>query len=104
MSGSDSMASPSMESRRYLVTGLVQGVGFRWFVEHEAQQLGLRGCVRNTDDGAVEVVALGTLQQLAQLKQSLERGPRAARVENVEEGAAPQNISEYDTFRIEGAW
>ena len=97
-------SSQDTESRRYVVTGRVLGVGFRWFVERAAQQLGLHGAVRNTDDGAVEVLAHGTPQQLAELKQALERGPRAARVERVEECAAPQDISKYDTFRIEGAW
>ena len=43
----------------YLVKGRVQGVGFRWFVQREAAEIGLRGWVRNTDDGHVEVVAAG---------------------------------------------
>ena len=45
--------------RYYLVKGRVQGVGFRWFVQREAAELGLRGWVRNTDAGHVEVVASG---------------------------------------------
>ncbi len=43
----------------YLVKGRVQGVGFRWFVQREAAEIGLRGWVRNTDDGHVEIVAAG---------------------------------------------
>ncbi len=43
----------------YLIKGRVQGVGFRWFVHREAAALNLRGWVRNTEDGHVEVVAAG---------------------------------------------
>ena len=46
-------------ARRFLVRGRVQGVGFRWFVEREAQMLGIAGWVRNNADGAVEVFAQG---------------------------------------------
>src|ERR1700722_7577787 len=50
---------PSDMVRHYLIQGRVQGVGFRWFVHQEAAGLGLRGWVRNTEDGHVEVVAAG---------------------------------------------
>jgi acylphosphatase len=86
--------------RRYLVTGRVQGVGFRWFVEREAQLIGVTGWVRNRDDGAVEVLACGSRQQLDDLHDRLQLGPRAARVERVEvEEAAP--FSGYKKFQIE---
>jgi acylphosphatase len=89
--------------RRFIVRGRVQGVGFRWFVEREAHALGISGWVRNNADGAVEVLAMGSEQQLAALKQKLQQGPRAARVDAVDEVAAqaPPNLN---TFRIEGAW
>jgi acylphosphatase len=92
-----------MNCRRYLVRGRVQGVGFRWYVEREARALGLSGWVRNNADGAVEVLALGSGEQLAALKQKLQQGPRAARVDAVDEipAQAPANLN---TFRIEGAW
>ena len=48
----------------YLVKGRVQGVGFRWFVHREAAEIGLRGWVRNTEDGHVEVVAAGQPEDL----------------------------------------
>jgi acylphosphatase len=90
-------------TKRYVVRGRVQGVGFRWFVQREAEALGLRGWVRNTIDGAVEVLADGSEEQLALLAGRLRQGPRAARVDNVEESAAeaPANLRD---FRIEGAW
>jgi acylphosphatase len=73
-----------MERLHAIVRGDVQGVGFRYFVQRRAQQLGLRGWVRNNDDGTVELVAEGTRQQLEELKRALEEGPRLARVDRVE--------------------
>ena len=87
----------------YLVKGRVQGVGFRWFVEREASAVGIRGWVRNTDNGTVEVLASGTADQLARLRRSLERGPRASRVDEVQEFEEAREIRET-SFRIEGAW
>ncbi|MGH9555516.1 MAG: acylphosphatase [Terriglobales bacterium] len=92
-----------METRRYLVCGRVQGVGFRWFVEAEARTLGLAGWVRNNPDGSVEVLAVGSREQLAALRGRLQQGPRASRVDAVEESEAPQQ-PDLNSFRIEGAW
>lgn len=71
-------------TRRFLVTGRVQGVGFRHFVATSAGLLGLRGTVANRMDGSVEVVAHGDGAQLDELKRRLQRGPRFASVTNVE--------------------
>jgi acylphosphatase len=90
-------------ARRFLVRGRVQGVGFRWFVEREAHILGIAGWVRNNADSSVEVFAMGTRQQLSGLRDRLEQGPRAARVDNVEEVEASP-VANLSTFRIEGAW
>jgi len=92
-----------MEAKRYIVRGRVQGVGFRWFVDFEARQLGLAGWVRNTADGTVEVLAMGTELQLAALWQKLQKGPRAARVDEVQVSPA-ELIPGLTTFGIEGAW
>jgi acylphosphatase len=92
-----------IEARRFLVRGRVQGVGFRWFVEREAHILGVAGWVRNNADGAVEVLAQGTADQLSALRGRLEEGPRAARVDQVQETEAPL-AQGMKTFRIEGAW
>jgi len=67
----------------FLVQGRVQGVGFRWYVHREASELDLRGWVRNTEDGEVEVVAHGDAANLAELRASLKRGPRGSRVDRV---------------------
>ena len=89
----------------FLIRGRVQGVGFRWFVHREASELDLRGWVRNTEDGDVEVVASGTPEDLAELRNSLRRGPRGSRVDNVIEHRLEEaEVKNLDAFRIEGAW
>jgi acylphosphatase len=91
--------------RYFLVRGRVQGVGFRWFVHREAAALGLRGWVRNTDDGKVEVVAAGSEAQLAELRAALGRGSRGSRVDAVEQSDLDRKESEgLKSFQIEGAW
>ncbi|HXE89512.1 MAG TPA: acylphosphatase [Terriglobales bacterium] len=92
-----------MEARRYIVRGRVQGVGFRWFVEREARTLGIHGWVRNNADGSVEVLAMGTREQVTALRARLQAGPRAARVDAVDEHEA-QPVAGLNTFRIEGVW
>jgi len=92
-----------IEARRFVVRGRVQGVGFRWFVEREAHILGIAGWVRNNHDGGVEVLAQGTGEQLSGLRSRLRQGPRAARVDAVEESPA-QPKDGLSSFRIEGAW
>jgi acylphosphatase len=93
----------TVEARRFVVRGRVQGVGFRWFVEREAHILGIAGWVRNNADGSVEVLAQGTRDQLSGLHSRLREGPRAARVDAVEEAEA-RPAANITSFRIEGAW
>jgi acylphosphatase len=96
-------AEKPIEARRFVVRGRVQGVGFRWFVEREAHILGIAGWVRNNADGSVEVLAHGTRDQLSELRSRLREGPRAARVDAVEESEA-RPVAGINSFRIEGAW
>ena len=91
-----------IQARRFLVRGRVQGVGFRWFVEREAHILQITGWVRNNPDGSVEVLAVGTPQQLAGLRTRLQEGPRAARVDNVNESEAVP-VSGLNSFQVRGA-
>lgn len=72
-------------ARRYNVSGRVQGVGFRNYVEHVAERIGVSGYVRNRRDGRVEVFAIGSPQELQQLRVALERGPMMSRVDTVAE-------------------
>ena len=100
------MASANDQSRalarRFVVRGRVQGVGFRWFVEREAHLLRIAGWVRNNHDGSVEVLAMGTRDQLAGLRSRLQDGPRAARVDDVEESEADP-VAGLSSFQVRGA-
>ena len=89
----------------FLIRGRVQGVGFRWFVHREAAELGLRGWVRNTDDGAVEVVASGPLEDLDELRAELRKGSRGSRVDKVIEHELDESeAASLKDFEIQGAW
>jgi acylphosphatase len=85
-------------ARLYRVRGRVQGVGFRYFVEHTANSLGVSGWVRNRDDGDVEVYASGNAAQLSELAGMLWKGPRWAEVRGVDESEAP--LEEHRGFFI----
>ena len=67
-----------------MVSGRVQGVGFRWFVSRRAHRLGLRGWVTNLPDGRVEALAAGSRSAIEQFDAALRTGPGLARVETVE--------------------
>jgi acylphosphatase len=91
--------------KHFLVKGRVQGVGFRWFVHREAAEIGLRGWVRNTEDGHVEVVVAGDTSQLEVLKAALHKGSRGSRVDAVVEHTLDDSEAEkLGPFQIEGAW
>ena len=98
--GTARRSAAGRNAKFYRVKGRVQGVGFRFFVECAARELGLRGFVRNLADGRVEVYASGEEFVLGQLRKRLEEGPGASRVESVEEQDAPWQ--HYKKFTIEG--
>ena len=87
-----------MERLHGTIHGDVQGVGFRYFLMREAQRLGLRGWVRNRDDGTVEFVAEGGRPELERLRQAAERGPRMAQVTRVDSqwSAATGGLDSFD--------
>jgi acylphosphatase len=89
----------------FLIRGRVQGVGFRWFVHREAAELGLRGWVRNTDSGEVELVAAGEPAALAELRTELRKGSRGSRVDAViEHELTESEAAGLNLFEIQGAW
>jgi acylphosphatase len=74
-----------MLARRYLISGDVQGVGFRYFVLREAQRIGnIRGYVRNLRDGRVETYAEAEEKELIELENALRKGPLSSEVSRVE--------------------
>jgi len=87
-----------VERLHAVVSGDVQGVGFRYYVQRRAHDLGLRGWVRNNDDGSVEMVAEGDRDRLEQLERAVREGPRAARVERIDAqwSAATGNLQGFD--------
>ena len=87
-------------ARRYFVSGLVQGVGFRYFTQDEAERLHLTGFVRNLRDGRVEVYAIGAPEKLDRLRALLERGPRGAMVRHVAEQPAEVDAQFSGDFNI----
>ena len=87
-------------ARRYFVSGIVQGVGFRYFTQDEAERLHLCGFVRNLRDGRVEVYAIGPPDKLDRLRTLLERGPRGAMVQHVDEQSAEINPKFAQDFSI----
>jgi acylphosphatase len=70
-------------ARRFLISGHVQGVGFRYFTQDAARREGLHGFVRNNDDGTVEAVAEGDSEALERFERAIRRGPSRSRIEQV---------------------
>jgi acylphosphatase len=85
---------------RFVVSGRVQGVGFRWFVMRKATELDLGGYVQNLADGSVEVVARGTARALAALEVVLAQGPPSARVARVDKYDVSQQMNLTKPFDI----
>jgi len=75
-------------AKRYFVSGMVQGVGYRYYTQAAAEKLRIHGFVRNLLDGRVEVFAVGAPQQHAEFRAMLERGPRFSSVSEVKEETA----------------
>jgi acylphosphatase len=85
-------------ARRYLISGMVQGVGYRAFAQRCAGQIGVTGWARNQDDGRVEAHANGTVEQLDDFEARLRQGPRWAQVRAVEVSEAA--VSHETGFHI----
>jgi len=88
-------------AKKFLITGRVQGVGYRYFAERWASQLGIHGYVKNLWDGNVEVYAIGEAWAVEELKRQLAEGPRSARVAAIDESEEPVD-KRYNRFLIEG--
>jgi acylphosphatase len=89
-----------LEAKRYVVSGRVQGVGFRFFVHDRAVHENLTGWVRNQPNRTVEVVAQGDAESLLRFEMALRRGPAGARVDDVAVDREPVTAS-FTTFQIE---
>ncbi|HXM95073.1 MAG TPA: acylphosphatase [Candidatus Dormibacteraeota bacterium] len=92
--------SDTQQAKRYFISGLVQGVGFRYFTQRAAEKLNISGYARNLRDGRVEVFAMGTAPKLNELRSLLERGPRFCSVSEVREEDATPDPQYERTFVI----
>jgi acylphosphatase len=87
-------------ARKFTISGTVQGVGFRFFVQRAAARHQVRGYVRNLPDGRVESLAEGDAIAVEEFKHDLTAGPTYSKVEHIEEIVLePNNL--YSSFRIE---
>jgi acylphosphatase len=86
-------------ARRFLITGRVQGVGFRYFTEDVAAREGVTGWVRNLPDGRVEAVVEGEAEAVTRVERAIRQGPRGARVESVQVDTEEPS-GRYTTFSI----
>jgi acylphosphatase len=87
-------------ARKFLISGLVQGVGFRFFTQRSAARHQVWGYVRNLEDGRVEAVAQGDEQSVKAFMEDMTAGPTFARVEDIEETVLEPNGS-FSAFLIE---
>ena len=99
------MTSPSTEDEAlsgaaFRVEGVVQGVGFRWWTKDRADELHIRGTVRNLPDRSVEVVAYGSPSALGRLRSLLQQGPANAAVHQVLESPPSHGPPPTTEFRI----
>ncbi|WP_132254495.1 acylphosphatase [Methylobacterium segetis] len=85
-----------------VISGRVQGVGFRVWTQHQAQLHGLTGHVRNRDDGAVAATFSGPAEAVGAMLKACEAGPRGARVDSVEVTERPGSGT-FPDFEIRGA-
>jgi acylphosphatase len=95
----------SIVAKLFLISGAVQGVGYRFFARSAAQQLGVAGYAKNLKDGRVEVYAVGPEGAVAALRAELAKGPRFSDVSGVEDVEKAVDPRYMDRFTIErDAW
>ena len=87
-------------ARKFIISGTVQGVGYRFFTQRAAARHQVLGYVRNLEDGRVEALAEGDAKSVQEFLEDLTTGPIYAQVEDVEETVLePSGL--YSSFRIE---
>lgn len=87
--------------RRIVVSGRVQGVGYRWTAASEAERLGVSGSIRNLDDGSVEAELVGKADVVEQFTEWMRVGPPGARVDDLEIEELAESDESGGGFRIQ---
>ncbi|MBA3785068.1 MAG: acylphosphatase [Acidobacteria bacterium] len=87
-------------ARKFIISGLVQGVGYRFFTQRAAARHQVRGYVKNLADGRVEALAQGSEKSVENFKHDLTAGPSFSNVEHIEE-IVVEPSGWYSSFRIE---
>ena len=90
-------------ARRFLISGRVQGVGFRWFAKDAAAREGVCGFVRNLPDGRVEAFVEGDAESVTRVEMALRRGPGGARIDTVNV-IDEEYAGAYKSFRIDDSY
>ncbi len=85
-------------AKRFIISGHVQGVGYRYFATRAAESCRVNGTVRNMPNGTVEAVAEGDEASVEAFRAELERGPRVGRVDHV--AAEPIAVAGHMSFRV----
>lgn len=89
-----------MIARKYFISGMVQGVGFRFFTQRVAARHQVSGYVKNLEDGRVEALAQGSAKAVEAFRDDISTGPRYSRVDEIEEIVLDPD-KQFSTFRIE---
>lgn len=89
-----------MIARKFIVSGVVQGVGFRYFAQRSAARHQVKGYVKNLDDGSVEAFVQGGEKQVLGFRDDIVAGPRSSIVESIEETVLEPDKG-FSSFRIE---
>ncbi|MBU2898847.1 acylphosphatase [Vibrio hepatarius] len=77
------------QCEKFTISGVVQGVGFRYYTSHEGTKLGLTGYAKNLKNGDVEVIVCGRSQQIAEMEKWLQVGPKTSLVSSVKSEPVP---------------
>ncbi len=86
--------------KHLLLSGRVQGVGFRHFTTQQANELGIRGWVKNLPDGRLEAVIMGTKKDVEEMVRRMKKGPRMASVSEISELDPPETTDQFKSFSV----
>lgn len=87
-------------TKHLIISGRVQGVGFRYYTYRSAKELGIKGWVQNLQDGTVETVVTGSQEDVEKMVDKLKEGPPSSRVQNIEEINGQINADNFNDFTI----